>query len=97
MDDGWICDDDICNEDGIEGFLPESESQSLAPSSALPKGPNGEIDEEQRQKRLERKELDRIARRFRVITPAEFEKNLSMVSQGDALGVRQADSWCGLN
>ena len=35
------------------------------------KGPNGEVlvDEEQRMRRHERKELERIAKRFKVITP----------------------------
>lgn len=50
----------------------------VAPSSATIHGPNGEVDEEQRQKRIEKKELERIARRFKVITPAEFERNLSL-------------------
>ena len=31
--------------------------------------------------RKEKKELDKIAKRFRVITPAEFEKNLQMVKE----------------
>lgn len=29
LDDGWICDEDIGVEDGIEGLLPESESHSM--------------------------------------------------------------------
>ena len=46
----------------------------------MQKGANGEavLDEEQRMRRLEKKELDKIARRFRVITPAEFERNLQL-------------------
>ena len=35
------------------------------------------VDEELKQRRLEKKERDRIERRFRVITPAEFENNLN--------------------
>ena len=31
--------------------------------------------------RKEKKELDKIAKRFRVITPAEFERNLQMVKE----------------
>ena len=37
-------------------------------------------------RRLEKKELDKIAKRFRVITPAEFERNLQLqreISGGD--------------
>ena len=54
----------------------------------MQKGANGEavLDEEQRMRRLEKKELDKIARRFRVITPAEFERNLQLqreISGGD--------------
>ena len=54
----------------------------------MQKGANGEavIDEEQRMRRLEKKELDKIAKRFRVITPAEFERNLQLqreISGGD--------------
>lgn len=48
--------------------------------STVMRGPNGEplaVDEEQRMRRLEKKELEKIARRFKVITPAEFERNLS--------------------
>ena len=54
----------------------------------MQKGANGEavLDEEQRMRRLEKKELDKIARRFRVIAPAEFERNLQLqreISGGD--------------
>ena len=54
----------------------------------MQKGANGEavLDEEQRMRRLEKKELDKIAKRFRVITPAEFERNLQLqreISGGD--------------
>ena len=47
--------------------------------STVMRGPNGEplaVDEEQRMRRLEKKELEKIAKRFKVITPAEFERNL---------------------
>ena len=39
------------------------------------------MDEEQRIRKLEKKEIDRIAQRFKVITPAEFEKNLALVGE----------------
>ena len=48
-------------------------------------------------RRLERKELERIARRFRVITPAEFEKNMAAAGElNGAEGCRpNTDSWAG--
>jgi len=48
--------------------------------------------------RLERKEMERIAKRFRVITPAEFERNLSKADEaaGPDRNTRMAtDSWGG--
>ena len=39
---------------------------------------NAVVDEEQRQRKLEKKEVERIAKRFKVITPAEFERNLAI-------------------
>ena len=44
LDDGWICDDDIgLNDDGVNDFINESESQSMVgANSSLVKGPNGE-------------------------------------------------------
>lgn len=38
-------------------------------------------DEESRMRRIEKKEFDKIARRFKVITPAEFEQNLAMANE----------------
>ena len=103
LDDGWICDDDIgLNDDGVADFINESESQSMAGgASTVMRGPNGEAlnEEEQRMRRLERKELERISRRFRVITPAEFEKNMAAAGDlkgSEAAGIRPtSDSWCG--
>ena len=50
LDDGWICDDDIgLNDDGVDHFINESESQSMAgaPSTVM-RGPNGEpLNEEE--------------------------------------------------
>jgi len=99
LDDGWICDDDQgLNDDGVDNFVNESESASLVGYSVL-RGPNGEPlnEEEQRMQRLEKKELERIANRFRVITPQEFERNLSMVDQAATTDKNRpaADSWCG--
>ena len=57
-------------------------------------------DEEQRLRRLEKKEIERIARRFKVITPAEFERNMSMSGQATGIernGRQASDSWCGNN
>ena len=96
MDDGWICDDDQgLNDDGVDQFINESESQSNIGSSVT--GPGVVRTEEEWMRRHEKKELDKIARRFKVITPAEFERNLSMV--GDVAGADRAvgDSWCGNN
>jgi len=44
--------------------------------------------------------MDRIAKRFRVITPQEFEKNLSainLVTRTDTTSRVGTDSWCGNN
>ena len=43
--------------------------------------PGAVMDEEQRIRKLEKKEMERIAQRFKVITPAEFEKNLALVRE----------------
>ena len=41
LDDDWICDDDVgINEEGIDNFMNESESQSQIGSSVM-KGPDG--------------------------------------------------------
>ena len=81
LDDGWICDDECgVNDDGVADFINDSETQSAMGISTVMRGPNGEtiaVDEEQRMRRLEKKELEKIAKRFKVITPAEFERNLS--------------------
>ena len=66
--------------------------------STVMRGPNGEplaVDEEQRMRRLEKKELEKIARRFKVITPAEFERNLSKAQEtgGAQAGRPSVDSW----
>ena len=56
--------------------------------STVMRGPNGEtiaIDEEQRLRRLEKKELEKIARRFKVITPAEFERNLKKAQESGGI------------
>ncbi len=54
------------------------------------RGLNGEIinDDNVRQLKLEKKEIERIARRFKVITPAEFEHNMNMCNEaaGDKNG-----------
>ena len=101
MDDGWICDEDFGNnDDGVDEFINESESQTQINASAMRDSINGStgqaaIDEDQRIRRLEKKEIERIARRFKVITPAEFEHNLSMAneSQIDKKSNRPDDSW----
>ena len=96
LDDGWICDDDMGNnDDGVTDFINESESQSALGTSMI-RGPNGEVDEDQRIRRLERKEAERIARRFKVITPAEFEKNMEAAGElrANDMSCRPAtDSW----
>lgn len=88
------------NDDGVDNFINESESASFAGSAVL-KGPNGESlnDEEQRMRKLEKKEMERIANRFKVITPQEFEKNLSLIEQAAGFDKNRpaADSWCGNN
>ena len=83
LDDGWICDEEVgLNDDGVADFIPESESQSIMASSTV-RGLNGEIinDENAKQLKLEKKEIERIAKRFKVITPAEFEHNMNMCSE----------------
>ena len=78
LDDGWICDEEVgLNDDGVADFIPESESQSIMASSAV-RGLNGE---NAKQLKLEKKEIERIAKRFKVITPAEFEHNMNMCSE----------------
>ena len=79
LDDGWILDDDNhgLNDDNVADFVIESESQSNTT-----KEPGTIIDEESRIRRLEKKEMERISRRFKVITPAEFEKNLAARENG---------------
>lgn len=37
-------------------------------------------------RRLEKKEMERIARRFKVITPAEFDQNLATVRENFGQG-----------
>ena len=56
-------------------------------------------NEEQRLQRLERKEMERIAKRFRVITPQEFEKNLNNANEanGTEKTSRAPDSWSNTN
>lgn len=98
LDDGWICDEDQgLQDDGVDQFINESESQSHMGSNI--KGPNGEVlvDEEQRMRRHERKELERIAKRFKVITPQEFELNLRMAGEAAGTVRPQSDSWNGNN
>ena len=69
MDDGWICDDDVMlHEDGVDNFVNESDSHSMAGTHT-----NMIMDEDQRIQRREQKEMERMAKRFRVITPTEFE------------------------
>lgn len=87
------------NDDGVDNFINESESASYLGSNT--KGPNGENlnDEEQRMRRLEKKEMERIANRFKVITPQEFERNLSLIEQAAGTDKNRpaTDSWCGNN
>lgn len=106
LDDGWICDDDVSdNDDEVGEFITENDPHSLLNSSIVRDSVNGSggklagtIDDEQRVRRLEKKERERIERRFRVVTPAEFESNLSM--NNEASGqidkkqvARPEDSW----
>ena len=81
LDDGWICDDDNLglNDDGVADFVIESESQSVTNTMGQLSG--AVVDEEQRMRRLEKKEMERIANRFKVITPAEFERNLGQAKE----------------
>lgn len=97
LDDGFICDEEIDqNDDGVLEFVNESESQS-AIGSTVQKGPNGETlnDEEQRLRRTEKKELEKMAKRFKVITPAEFERNLQLAME--VSGGEKKDVWAGGN
>jgi len=82
LDDDWIDDDDaeIVEELGTEFMLAEgsnfmSESASVAPDSALQsKNLNQEEIEYRKAKKLEKKEHDRIARRFKVLTADDFDR-----------------------
>lgn len=53
------------------------------------------VNEEQRIQRLERKEMERIAKRFRVITPQEFERSMHAMNEVKAnkTGRIDVESW----
>ena len=91
LDDGWICDDDvILHEDGVDHFVNEADSNSMTGTATMM------MDEDQRVQRREAKEMERMAKRFRVITPAEFEQNLKVIeeSAGTERNTRNpTDSW----
>ena len=55
------------------------------------------VDEESRMRRLEKKEMERIANRFKVITPAEFERNLAKVKDNAGSSETQNEHAYGLN
>ena len=58
LDDGWICDDDEgLNDEGVADVFIESESQSMT----ITQVPGVVMDEEQRMRRLEKKEMERIS------------------------------------
>ena len=78
------------NDDGVADFMPESESQSM--SAARDSKGQPVLDDEQRQQRHERKELEKMSMRFKVITPAEFERTLSLQENGER---PISDSWAG--
>lgn len=81
LDDDWIDDDnvEIADELGTDLMFAEgsnfmSESASNAPESALTsKNLNQEEKEQRIAMRLQRKEQDKIARRFKVLSAEDFE------------------------
>ena len=91
MDDDWIDDDnvEIADELGTDLMFAEgsnfiSESNSNAPESALTsKNLNQEEKEQRIAMRLQRKEQDKIARRFKVLTAEDFENCFKKTGAAD--------------